>query len=126
MLGVGTGKPTLLGFLPVREKVVLRGVPIESSEPLGLDIDKFRCFKLSDDLFFLIPIAAKGLPFLGDPGTRPDSLDMALLSAGVAGDAVAIVSAGLYRVGCGEGAARLFCWDTWANAGSLNAGSTLD
>lgn len=75
-LGVGSGNPALLGFRPVSEKVVLRGVPTEPSEPSGLDIDKLRAFRLRDDLFFLIPIA-EFLPVFGELGTRPDSFDMA-------------------------------------------------
>jgi hypothetical protein len=94
MLGVGIASPALLGFRPVMEKVVLSGVPMDASEPSGLDIDKLRCFKLSEDLFFLIPIA-EVFPFFGEPGTRPASLVTAWLSAGVAGETVAAVSAGL-------------------------------
>lgn len=94
MLGVGIDSPTLLGFRPVIENVVLRGVPIDTSEPSGLDIDRLRCFKLRDDLFLRIPIA-EVLPFLGDPGTRPDSVETTWFGAGVAGDIVATVSAGL-------------------------------
>jgi hypothetical protein len=72
-LGVGMGNPALLGFRPERENVVLSGVPIEVSEPSGLDTDTFRCFRLRDDLFFLMP-NVKDFPFFGEPGTRPDSL----------------------------------------------------
>ena len=93
-LGVGIGSPALLGFRPVMEKVVLSGVPMDASEPSGLDIDKFRCFRLSEDLFFLIPMA-EVFPFFGEPGTRLDSLETPWPSAGVAGETVAPVSAGL-------------------------------
>lgn len=72
MLGVAMVSPTLLSFRPVMEKVVLSGVPTEASEPSGLDTDKFRCFKLSEDLFFRMP-RAEVLPPLGEPGTRPTS-----------------------------------------------------
>lgn len=73
-LGVAMVRPTLLGFRPVMENVVLRGVPTETSDPSGLDIDRFRCFRLRDDLFFRIPMA-EVLPPLGDPGTRPASFE---------------------------------------------------
>jgi hypothetical protein len=76
------------------EKVVLSGVPIEPSEPSGLDTDKFRCFRLREDLFFLILVAGV-IPIFGEPGTRPDSRERAWLRAGVAGEPVALVSAGL-------------------------------
>jgi len=49
---------------------------MDASDPSGLDIDRVRCFKLSDDLFFLMPIAEL-FPVLGDPGKRPNSLDTA-------------------------------------------------
>jgi hypothetical protein len=76
-LGVTIGSSVaLLCLRPVMENVWLRGVPIDPSEPSGLDIDRVRCFKLRDDLFFLMPIA-EVLPFLGDPGTRPVSMDTA-------------------------------------------------
>jgi hypothetical protein len=94
ILGVGIGNPELLGFRPVTENVVLSGVPMDASEPSGLDIERFRCLRLRDDLFFLIPITAVFV-FFGEPGTRPESLMAAWLSAGVAGETVAIVSAGL-------------------------------
>jgi hypothetical protein len=71
---------------------------MDPSEPSGLEIDSVRCFRLSDDLFFRMPIA-EFFPFLGDPGTRPVSMDTAWLRDGVAGEMVAIVSAGLYSVG---------------------------
>lgn len=93
-LGVGIARLTLLGFLPVMEKVVLSGVPMDASEPSGLDIDKLRCFRLREDLFFLIPIA-EVFPVFGEPGTRPASLETAWPRAGVAGETVAAVSAGL-------------------------------
>jgi hypothetical protein len=77
MLGVGNGNPALLGFRPpVREKVWLKGVPMDASEPSGLDIDRVRCFRLREDLFFRMPMA-EVFPFFGDPGTRPDSMDTA-------------------------------------------------
>jgi len=97
------------GFRPVKENVVLRGVPRETSEPSGLEIDRVRCFKLRDDLFFLIPEAGP-FPFLGEPGTRDVSLDKALLRAGVAGvagETVKVVSAGLGTEGCDDGIVRL-------------------
>jgi hypothetical protein len=94
ILGVGIGNPALLGFRPVIENVVLSGVPMDASEPSGLDIERFRCLRLREDLFFLIPIA-EGFPLFGEPGTRPVSLAAAWLRAGVAGETVAIVSAGL-------------------------------
>lgn len=75
-LGVGTVCAALLCFRAVKEKVVLRGVPIDPSEPSGLDMDNVRCFKLSEDLFFLIP-APGGFPgCLGDDGTRVLSLEI--------------------------------------------------
>ena len=79
-----------LDLRPVWENVVLSGVPIEASEPSGLDIESVLCFKLKDDLFFLMPMV-DGL-LLGEPGARPDSFEAAWLKAGVAGD---VVSAGL-------------------------------
>lgn len=107
------------------EKVVLSGVPTEASEPSGLDMDKFRCFKLRDDLFFRMP-RAEVLPPLGEPGTRPTSWDMPWLRAGVAGETVAIVSAGLGRFDCGEGTARFVVWrDAGRRGGSLNVESKL-
>lgn len=75
-LGVGSGRPALLGFRPVMEKEVLSGVPIDTSEPSGLDMDRLRCFRLREDLFFLIP-SADVFPVLGEPGTRPGSLEAA-------------------------------------------------
>lgn len=106
--GVGIGSPAVLGFRPpVRENVWLKGVPIDASEPSGLEIDNVRCLRLSDDLFFRIPATAAPFAVFGEPGTSPDSWE---ISAGVAGEAVARVSAGLYKAGCGEGAARLACW----------------
>jgi hypothetical protein len=106
----------------VNENVVLRGVPIEPSDPSGLEIDSVRCFRLSEDLFFLIP-AAGPFPFFGDPGTRVVSFDMAWLRAGVAGDTVNVVSAGLGMGGCGGGAVRPVGWCTCGNAGTLNVAS---
>lgn len=77
MLGVGTVNPPLLGFRPpVSEKVVLKGVPTEASEPSGLDMERFRAFRLSEDLFFLMPVA-EDFPVFGELGTRPDSLEVA-------------------------------------------------
>jgi hypothetical protein len=115
-LGVGSGSPALLGFRPVREKLVLSGVPMDASEPSGLDTERFRCFRLSEDLFFLIPKVG-GFPVLGEPGTRPASLETLC----VAGDEVGPASAGLYSVGCGDGAARPVCR---GSAGSLNVVSS--
>lgn len=104
-LGVGSGAIfARLGLRPVSENVVLSGVPTEASEPSGLDMESVLCFKLNDDLFFLMP-RADGFDF-GEPGTRPDSFDMAWLRAGVAGEEV---SAGLGSRGSGDGAARLVC-----------------
>lgn len=103
-LGVGIGSPALLGFRPVTEKVVLSGVPMDTSEPSGLDMDKFRCFKLSEDLFFLIPKAGV-FPVLGEPGARLGSLETPY----IIGDGLGPFSEGLYNAGCGEGAARLVC-----------------
>lgn len=106
--GVGSGAMfATLGLRPVRENVVLSGVPIEASEPSGLDMESVLCFKLNDDLFFLMP-RADGFDF-GEPGARPDSFDMAWLRAGVAGEMVAVVSAGLGSVGSGDGAASPVC-----------------
>ena len=93
-LGVGVGTAVLCFRPPVNENVVLKGVPIEASEPSGLDIDSVRCFRLSEDLFFRIPIAEL-FPVFGEPGANEMSFDIALLSAGVAGDTVKVVSAGL-------------------------------
>ncbi len=107
-LGVGSGAMfATLGLRPVRENVVLNGVPIEASEPSGLDMESVLCLRLSDDLFFLMP-RADGLDF-GEFGARPDSLETAWLKAGVAGDIVAVVSAGLGRPGSGDGATRPVC-----------------
>ena len=93
--GVGIGCPPLLCFrAPVMENVWLNGVPMETSEPSGLEIDRVRCFRLRDDLFFRIPIAGC-FPFFGEPGTRPVSFERPWLMAGVAGDTVVTVSAGL-------------------------------
>lgn len=118
-LGVGTGA-AMLGFRAPNEKVVLIGVPTEPpSEPSGLDIDRVRCFKLREDLFFLMP-AAGPFPFLGEAGTRVLSLDMAWLSAGVAGEIVKLVSAGLGAAGCGDEVAKLVMR---GKVGILNAGS---
>jgi hypothetical protein len=76
------------------ENVWLKGVPMDASEPSGLEIDKVRCLRLSEDLFFLMPIAGC-FPSMGDPGARPDSIDIPWLRPGVAGEMVADVSAGL-------------------------------
>jgi hypothetical protein len=77
-LGVGIGNPPAILCLrpPVMENVWLKGVLIDPSDPSGLDTDKVRCFRLSDDLFFLMPTAGF-FPVFGDPGTRPDSIDTA-------------------------------------------------
>lgn len=107
--GVGSGAMfARLGLRPVSENVVLSGVPIETSEPSGLDMESVLCFKLNDDLFFLMPRADGFAPF-GEPGTRPDSFERAWFKAGVAGDMVAVVSAGLWSAGSGEGARRPVC-----------------
>jgi hypothetical protein len=75
-LGVAIPSPALLCLRPVAENVWLKGVLTDTSDPSGLDIDRVRCFRLSDDLFFLM--AATGcFPCMGDPGTRPDSMDTA-------------------------------------------------
>lgn len=96
-LGVGVGAVALLCFLtPVNEKVVLKGVPIEPSEPSGLDRESVRCFKLREDLFFLIPRLGP-LPVFGELGAKLLSLDIVWLSAGVAGETVKVVSEGLGR-----------------------------
>lgn len=107
-LGVGATAVFVVvpGFRPVKENVVLRGVPRETSEPSGLEMDRVRCFRLRDDLFFLIP-ATGPFPFLGEPGTRLVSFDMAWLRAGVAGETVKVVSAGLGTGGRGDGIVRL-------------------
>jgi hypothetical protein len=110
-LGVGVTVAFVVGtgFRPVKENVVLSGVPRETSEPSGLEMDRVRCFKLRDDLFFLIP-AAGPFPFLGEPGTKVASLEKALLGAGVAGVAgemVKVVSAGLGSGGCDDGIVRV-------------------
>lgn len=97
-----------MGFRPANEKEALRGVPTEPSEPSGLEMDRLRCFRLRDDLFFLIPVA-EFLPVLGEEGASVVSLDMAWLRAGVAGETVKAVSAGLGITGSGEGALRLGC-----------------
>jgi hypothetical protein len=111
----------LLCFLtPVKEKVVLRGVPMEPSEPSGLDIDRVRCFRLRDDLFFRI-LNVGGLLVFGELGTRVVSFDMALLTAGVAGETVKVVSAGLGIGPCGSGALRLDDWWICCNDGTLNS-----
>lgn len=103
--GVGSGTMfATLGLRPVSEKVVLSGVPMEASEPSGLDIESVLCFKLNDDLFFLMP-RADGFDF-GEPGARPDSFDTAWFRAGVAGEEV---SAGLGSTGSGDGAASPVC-----------------
>jgi hypothetical protein len=106
--GVGVGSATLLGFRPPKEKDALRGVATEPSEPSGLDMDKFRCFRLKDDLFFLIPVA-EVLPVFGEPGTRVESFDMAWLRADVAGETLNVGSAGLGTGGCERGALRPNC-----------------
>lgn len=94
-LGVGVGAVTLLCFLtPVNEKVVLKGVPIDPSDPSGLDRESVRCFRLSDDLFFLIPRVCP-LAVFGEGGAM--SFDMVWPSAGVAGETVKVVSEGLGR-----------------------------
>ena len=76
ILGVAKGSPALLCLRPVSENVWLKGVPIDASDPSGLDMDKVRCFRLREDLFFLMPIA-EVFPFFGDPGISPDSMDTA-------------------------------------------------
>jgi hypothetical protein len=88
-LGVGNGPSAMLGLRPVMENDVLRGVPIEASEPSGLDTDMLRCLRLNDDLFFLTA-SVELFPPIGEPGARPGSL--AMFRAGVSGDTV---SAGL-------------------------------
>lgn len=88
-LGVGKGPGAMLGFRPVMENDVLRGVPMDTSEPSGLDTDMLRCLRLRDDLFFLTA-SVEPLPPIGEPGASPGSLVM--LRAGVPGEAV---SAGL-------------------------------
>ena len=103
ILGVGVGKGAILGFRPPKLKVALMGVATEPSEPSGLETERFRCFKLSEDLFFLIPIGGP-LPVFGDTGAKLASLDMALPGAGVAGETVKVVSAGLGIRAWGEGA----------------------
>lgn len=94
-LGVGSDATfAMLGLRPVRENVVLSGVPIEASEPSGLDRESVLCFRLSDDLFFLMPRVDGFAPF-GEPGASPDSVETAWFKAGVAGDIAVLVSAGL-------------------------------
>jgi hypothetical protein len=108
----------------VKEKVVLRGVPTDTSEPSGLDMDSVRAFRLNEDLFFLIP-AAGGLPaYFGEEGTRVLSFDIICVNAGVAGDTVNVVSAELGTGGTGDGAERPEGCDTDAgNPGTLNVES---
>ena len=73
---------------------MLSGVPIEASEPSGLDRESVLCFRLNDDLFFLMP-RVDGFPPFGELGASPDSVGTTWLKAGVAGDIVVLVSAGL-------------------------------
>ena len=88
-LGVGSGAMlATLGLRPVMENVVLSGVPSEASEPSGLDMDSVLCFRLSDDLFFRMP-RADGFD-MGEPGTSPDSFEMAWFKAGVTGVAAVV------------------------------------
>ena len=105
IVGVGTGAAMVCLRVAVNEKVVLSGVPRDASEPSGLDIDRVRCLRLRDDLFFLIP-SVEPLGAFGELGTRVESFDMALLSAGVAGDMVNVASMGLGAGGSGDGARR--------------------
>lgn len=106
ILGVAAevGAAILLFRAPVRENVWLNGVPIETSEPSGLETDRFRCFKLREDLFFLIPRVAL-LNVFGEPGASVVSFDIVRLSGG-ADEVVKVVSAGLGATGSGEGALR--------------------
>ena len=105
-IGVGAGADVLPCFLvPVNEKVVLRGVPIEPSEPSGLDIDNARCFRLRDDLFFRRLIGGPLIVF-GELGGCARSFVRGWLRAGVAGETVNVVSAGLGIGGCGKGTLR--------------------
>jgi hypothetical protein len=105
-LGVGNGAAVLCFLPPPKEKVVLSGVPMEASDPSGLDMERVRCFKLREDLFFLIP-RVDPLAVLGELGASVLSFDMAGPSAGVAGETVNVVSEGLGRFGWGDGAMRL-------------------
>jgi hypothetical protein len=120
-LGVDVGSGAVV-FRPANENEALRGVPTDPSDPSGLETERLRCFRLRDDLFFLMPTAGP-LPVFGEPGASVVSLDIALLRAGVAGETVKVVSAGLGTAGSGEGALRPGC--TWAvgKGGTLKVGS---
>jgi len=77
-------------------------VPIEPSDPSGLDTDNVRLFlRLNDDLFFLSPVTegalVENLEAVGEAGARVLSFDNDCVSAGVAGEIVTVVSAGLAR-----------------------------
>ena len=100
-------------------------MPIEASDPSGLEMDKVRCFRLSEDLFFRRFVTGF-LPCLGEPGMRPVSIEPAWLRAGVAGEAFTVGSIGLWIVGCGDGAVRPVNWECCGRAGTLNVGSATD
>ena len=130
---VGVGMVcALLCFRPENENVVLRGVPTDPSEPSGLDIDKALFFRLIEDLFFRIPVPKlEGFPgnleALGDDGTSVPSFDANCVKAGVAGEIVKAVSAGLGTSGIGEGAVSPEVCDAWEAgiSGILKTGSGM-
>jgi hypothetical protein len=77
-------------------KVVLSGVPTDTSEPSGLEIEIFRVFKLIEDLFFF-----STLGFSFGPGDRP-SPPKPSVGAGVVGVGITSLADGLSGAFLGE------------------------
>lgn len=105
MLGVGSAGSIVLGtafllWVENAENVVLKGVPMDaSSEPSGLDMVRCLVFRLMDDLFFL---SSPGFGSRGLDSAFEDSVSAGTSgktasgkTAGVAGEAVGAVTAGL-------------------------------
>ena len=118
-VGVGSAGMVVVGPLrccPVTAKVLLSGVLGEISEMSGVETDRLRFFRLDEEKFFRRfpgPVATFLRSRAGELGTGGTlsslSYEVTFVRAGVTGDSLGTVSAGLDSEN-GDDICRLIAW----------------